>query len=73
MTQPSRLDGDPAAPRTDAPEHPVDPADAAFLDPAAVPRPRPVPHDADESDARPPGYGDFEGERAGAEDSESVT
>lgn len=67
MTRPSRPPADPAAPRTDAPEHPVDPADAAFLDPTAVPRPRPVPTETEQADIRPPGYGDYEGERADAE------
>jgi hypothetical protein len=68
MTRDPRRQEDPAAPRTDAPEHPVDPADAAFLDPSAVPRPRPEPPETEGSDTRPPGYGDYEGERADAED-----
>lgn len=54
-------------PRTDAPEHPVDPADAAFLDPAAAARvPGPAPSKASGDAPRPPGYGDFEGERGRA-------
>ena len=43
-------------PRDDAPEHPLDPADAAFLDPGAGGRAQPGP----------PGYGDYEGERPAA-------
>lgn len=66
MTREPRLHGDPAEPRTDAPEHPVDPADAAFLDPAAVPERR-APSGSDEPATRPPGYGDYEGERAGVQ------
>lgn len=52
-------------PRTDAPEHPIDPADAAFLDPAAVARAAtPAPSASGEGVPDTPGYGDFEGERA---------
>jgi hypothetical protein len=52
-------------PRADAPEHPVDPADAAFLDPAAVTRAATAaPSTTDEDVPGTPGYGDFEGERA---------
>lgn len=47
-----------ASPRGDAPEHPLDPADAAFLDPGADTRPQP----------RPSGYGDYEGERPEADE-----
>lgn len=54
-----------ALPRTDAPEHPIDPADAAFLDPAAVTRAAtPAPSTAGKDVPDTPGYGDFEGERA---------
>lgn len=59
----------PAAPRSDAPEHPLDPADAAFLDPASVRRPAPpAPAEARDADPPPPGFGDFEGERPDAHD-----
>lgn len=54
-----------ALPRTDAPEHTIDPADAAFLDPAAVTRAgTPAASTTGESALDTPGYGDFEGERA---------
>lgn len=55
---------DAASPRTDAPEHPIDPADAAFLDPAAVARaPKSAPSAKGGDGPGTPGYGDFEGER----------
>ena len=55
---------DATLPRTDAPEYPLDPADAAFLDPAAVTRaPRPAPAKTPAEAPAPAGYGDFEGER----------
>jgi hypothetical protein len=63
-TRKRRTPVEPKPPRADAPEHPIDPADAAFLDPAAVTggaTPAPPANGGDT-----PGYGDFEGERAGA-------
>jgi len=62
--QPSKRD-EAALPRSDAPEHPIDPADAVFLDPDALAHaPEPVPSAQGGDVPDTPGYGDFEGERA---------
>lgn len=64
---------EPAEPRTDAPEHPLDPADAAFLDPAAVVhRAAPAPAASRGEDAPPAGFGDYEGERPEATDGDDA-